>query len=609
MTITLSKFLFLLSVMLLVFATVSCHSDGNGETDYGEGGNGNRDTINMPDSDSVSREFTEFSEIVYSRPDYESLISDINGATELIQSGDADFDTQLAAIISLEDGYNDFRTMYTYNIIATSKNAADKDAIAESLILSEAYPDVMGALEGLMVAAASSPHAEKFEEEYFGDGLIEEYSGGGIFTDEVIALLKEEARLESEYTSISTATVEITFENVTASFEDTVARLSEKYGKNSYKYELALSECERLYAEAELDTTISIFLDLIRTRRRIADALGCDSYADYAYDTLYHDYEPGKMDAFLDDIANYVIPVYKELESTVFNSYFRSVNAPRLSREKLINTLYSTYSECDEDLAEIYAYMLLSGYYDVAYGEDNRLNGAFTTYLDGYSSPFVFATVHGNVTDIATLSHEFGHFADSYINLDEGASLDTLEVSSQALELLTLEMLRNKLSSTEYRYLLYSEIQSAFLTLIYQGFYATFEREVYELSYDEITEEGVAQLVKSVARDMGLPQYELEVVLIDHTILYPFYVQSYCTSIVSSLDIYLIECKNKGEGVRIYKELIDRENELSFVGEIESVGLDSPFLSGRLKDLSNSLYYKINGYNYYRTPDSNDKVA
>ncbi len=607
MTITLSKILLLFTLVFVMLGLVACDESDNSES--GNSGEENSEKLVMPDADSVSRDFIEFDSIVYSRPDYEKLIADIEETTNLINENEVSFEEQVDAILSLEEGYSAFRTMHTYNVIATSKDSSDSAALEEYVLLSSVYPDVMAALENMMVAAATSPHAEKFEEEYFGDGLIEEYRNGGIYTNEVIALLKEEARLEAEYSSLSPATVEITYEGVTDTFNNTEQRLSDKYGKNSQKYQLAIMECELLYAEREREMTAEIFVELTKVRRLIADELGYDTYATYAYDTIYHDYSPEDADAFLDDIANYVIPIYKDLESTVFNSYFHVVSAPRLSRERLVNTLYSTYLEVDSELAEIYAYMLLGGYYDVGYAEDYRSGGAYTTYLDDYSSPFIFATVDGNIADLATLAHEFGHFADAYINNNSPASLDTLEVSSQALELMTVELMKNKLSASEYRYLLYSEIQSTFLALIYQGFYATFERELYKLDYEDISEESLRELVKSVAKDMGLPQYNLEVVFIDHIFLYPFYVQSYCTSIVSALDIYFEECENAGEGVRIYKDLIDRDGEFTFVEEVVNAGLESPFEENKLKELSNKLYYKINGYSYYKNAENSDKVA
>ena len=602
------RHLILLTFLTSLLLLVSCDgTHGNNHT--GHSGGAANETVRIPKPEDIEREFTKFDDIVYSRPDYEKLISDIDAVAEKIKANDTSFEEQVALIEALETDYSHFLTMYSYNIIAISKNAADSAVTVEYELLASAYPDVLKAIEDMTVAAARSPHARKFEEEYFGDGLIEEYGEGGKYTEEIVALLKNEAELETKYSSISTATVDITYDGVTASFDEMEQRIANKYGEGSTKYISAMADCEELYYEAENRLITDTFVDLLRVRRLIADEFSYESYATYAYDTIYHDYSTEQMDKFIDDIAKYVVPVYKDLESTVFYSYFRSVNPPSLSRVKLINTLYDLYEKEDEELHKIYSYMLASGFYDIDYYDDNRSGGAFTTYLEDYSAPFIFMTRYGDVGDLTTLSHEFGHFADSYINYDSVASMDLLEVSSQALELLTLEMLSDTLTSSEYKYLLYYEIQNAFLTLIYQGFYASFEREVYQLAYDEITEENLAMTVSKVAREMGLPQYDLSVVFIDHTLLYPFYVQSYCTSIVSSIDIYLEECDSNGAGIEIYKNLIERSEELTYEQNLLRVGLSSPFEKDKLKEISNELYYKINGYYYFKESQGNSNVA
>ena len=80
-----------------------------------------------------------------------------------------------------------------------------------------------------------------------------------------------------------------------------------------------------------------------------------------------------------------------------------------------------------------------------------------------------------------TVIHEFGHFADNYINHGASVSLDLAEISSQALELLTLDMMRDTLPDRSYRLLEYYEMYNALEVLLMQGFYAMFEHLVYEI--------------------------------------------------------------------------------------------------------------------------------
>jgi hypothetical protein len=85
--------------------------------------------------------------------------------------------------------------------------------------------------------------------------------------------------------------------------------------------------------------------------------------------------------------------------------------------------------------------------------------------------------------------------------------------------------------------------------------------------------------------------------------LYPFYVESYVTSALVSLDIFFAESTKtgaSGEGLKLYKALINRGSEqLSFTERLESVGLDSPFSDGKVKNTADIIYYYITGKKFY----------
>ena len=91
------------------------------------------------------------------------------------------------------------------------------------------------------------------------------------------------------------------------------------------------------------------------------------------------------------------------------------------------------------------------------------------------------------MSDYNATSHEFGHFLDGYINYGKESSLATMEISSQAMELLTLLKLKGVLHTPEYKYLTYVTMNSYLVeVLLAQSFFAAFEHAVYALEYDEI---------------------------------------------------------------------------------------------------------------------------
>ena len=591
------------------FMLYSCDEPG-GET--GGGSNSQDEQIFIPDISGTGREPVNISELQYTRPDTDNLIEAIRRASDIISKSELEYSRQLEAIRTIEPLYSHYSTMYAYLTLMTSKNSADREWTSEYAALSEAEPDIADALEELYVEAARSEYANSFEEDYFGEGHIEKYSDGGRHTDEAVAYLKREAALTSEYTSLSTATVVINYKGESKTYDEIAKELADKYGEWSVRYSVAIKECDALYERARSKRAAELFCELVKVRADIADAMGYEDYREYAYELRGHDYSPEELDALVEEISQYTVPVYQALEAAAFGGYFRHNKGIRVTRESVINGLYKAYTDMDKDIADAYAFMLASGLYDVEPKAQNRKDGAFTLYLTELDAPFVFTTLTSNVTDYSTLSHEFGHFYELLSRGTSSPSLDLSEVSSQSLELLTLTRLDGIMNADEYKYVYYSSMRSALLTLITQGFYAKLESLIYGLEGDEVTEENLNSLVREAAKEMHLnpsAYTTISSVLIDHLVLYPFYVQSYCTSLAVSLDIFFLECENVGEGVRIYSALSTRDEDGEFCDVIDECGLDLPFNNNMLKGLLDKIYYSIIGSYYFTGPGDINNVA
>ena len=570
--------------------------------------------IELPEYKDHNRGTINFFEIKYTRPSVDKTISDFSEVARLINENpsDSSYQDQLKKIRSLEEGYNNFLTMRSYANIKVSENSADTYWAEEYEYTSVKYPAFAKAIEDLFVAAAKSPYAESFEADYFGDGFIEEYKDGGKYTDELIQLMETEAALEAEYSSLSTSNVIITFEDMTDTPDNILAYYAEEFGKDTAYYALVKSSCSELYEDALAKRSRDIFVDLIKTRRLIADEYSYSSYIELAYEEIYHDYSQKDTLAFIDDISKYIVPVYFNLSFSVFLPFFYGYSSDQqIGTNELINDFGALLEGYDSDLYEIYSYMLQHELYNCKKNEENRYEGSFATYLDSYNAPYLFATLGGNTDDYMTLSHEFGHFADSYMNYGSSSSLDLMEISSSALEMLTLSGLKDTLSESDYKYLTYAKLDSAMQVLIYQGFYALFEHYVYEIPYAQISEESLLKAAKDAAERIGIyfdNVTTIDPMIIPHTVLYPSYVQSYCTSAAVSMQIYFKEIETSGSGIEIYKDLIYREDDsLTFEEYLAEAEIDSPFENESLKDLANKIYYHIIGSNYF--VDTNDDTV
>ena len=572
-------------------------NENNGNGNVGAEGDGQGPVILVPPYKDYGRDTKSFSDIVYSTPDIAGIVSAFEEVTAAIVANEIPFDEQVALIEGLEEGYAHLITMYNLTEIHTSKDASSEFWNAEYTYISTNYSSFSKAVEDMYVAAAQSLHKASFEDDYFGFSL-DDYVGGGMYTDELVLLMAKEAELISEYNGLSTETVEITYNGRTAPAEEFI-QSAIKAGKmeleNTYR---------SLYESKKTELTKNIYVELTKTRWLIADELDCDSYAEVGYDELGHDYSPEAMKSFIADIKN-IDEIFGELYYEVF---IKIEDVAESDYRNVVNELYTLYNEMDSDIGEIYAYMLQHGLYDIAPWDDNRYGGAFTVYILGNNSPFIFMTSQGDYNDYSTLSHEFGHFVDAYFNDGLNSSLDLAEVYSQALNYLTLIELKNKTAGTEqYKEilnLLYYEMYYIYDILMYQGFVAEFEHLVYELDYDQITAKNIESLIRQAGiNTWGYAIPELsgwDAVMMMHTVEYPYYVQSYCTSLVAALEIMLLEANEEGAGLAAFKTLVERDenSELTFEEELARAGIKSPLREGALTEMMEGIYRFLCGRDY-----------
>ncbi|MBQ7363469.1 MAG: hypothetical protein IJW48_03345 [Clostridia bacterium] len=572
------------------------------------------DTVSVikPPYRDYGRGTVDFGELEYRRPDITAISDGILAVAADIADGTLGFDAEVERIESIEDGYITVVSMYTLAELGNMKNSSDAFWHAEYEYMSVGYSRFTDALEAMFVACAESENRERFENEYFGYSL-EDYADGEIYTERAVELLSREAELEAEYSALSTSSIEITYLGKTDTVDNILKGLRESYGADSAIYASAYGDCMELYYEEESRMGGELFLELLSLRALIADELGYDSYTDYAYEIMGHDYSARDMMGLLSDMKDSVYPVFSRLYTRVFNGYFRDADFGQLDTASALNTLYALFGELDPGISEAYSYMLQHNLYDVGDAQSGRFDGSFTTYIESNSSPYLFVTNGGTLTDYATLAHEFGHFYDGYVNFGVDASLDVAEISSQGLELLTVERLSGVLTEEEHRLLEYYETYSILNVLLIQGFFSAFEHYVYKLEYGEINRERVNEAVARASELIfGSAIYnDLSAVLIPHTVLYPHYVQSYCTSAISALEIYFLECDTEGAGIGVYTQLVLRDGEygLGYSEMLEAVGLTSPFKDGALRGVCDRIHYQILGSHYFKEQEEGNGVG
>ncbi len=610
-------------ILFLVSLLLSCAKHHDEDPENPDKGNQNiggnepqtpaAPTITVPEYKDYGRGTADFEDIIYERPSVIALVSSYAELTEKIEKGSLSADEIISALKSLEEPHNNIISMYTLAEINHYKDTSEEFWQAEYEYLSTSYPSFTQAVEELLVTCARSPLKATLEGEYFGYSL-DEYVDGGKYTNEAVKLLQKEAELEAEYSGLSTSNITIVYPEIngfsaSGTVEDVYKAAAAKFGIGTKGYNDAVLMINSLYQTALENAQKPIYIDLIKVRRLIADELGYETYTEYAYEIHGYDYTERDMLSLLSDVSEYISPVARQLENSVFQSYFPTNRQPSLDRVTMINTLLDVYKETDSTLYDIYCYMLQHGLYDINEKSDNRFSGAFTTYIKSNNSPYLFMNTSGYIKDYSVLSHEFGHFADEYINCGASSALHVSEISSQSLEFLTLLSLEKKLSTNEYTYLKLYSMRSALNNIFAsQSCYAMFEHIAYGLEYDEINErslnESVNDAVKYIFGSDINTTADLTDMIMTHTVLQPLYVESYVSSGLVSLDIFFNECEmtgTPGTGYAQYKSLIERgEKDMTFTELLEKSELDSPFEDGKVKRIANNIHYFLVGSYYFK---------
>lgn len=588
-------------------ALVSCEApddDSDDKDDNETGESSYLDKVIFPEYKDYERDTVNFSDITYSRPDINAIITATKDLTAVVEANSLSYDEQLTRVKELDKTVENLLTMRTLSSIYVSRDSSVEFWNEENSYITTNMSAFSLELEKLLVACARSSHAQRFEDEFFGDGFIEEYADGTSLTEELAELIADEAELVSRYNALSTESVVISYNGT----EDTVDKIldyyNKKYGKGSSEYLSISTVVMKLYEESYNSLSKDILIKLVKVRCLIAEADGKDNYIDYRFESGKSDYTPEQISTFISDISSYVLPVYIQLYSYVFYYYFLENQPPEVTFDQVINNVGSTVKDIDADYYGIYSYMLQHRLFDIDKGSDNRQSGAYTSYLNKYNAPFIFLTGDENIEDYSTLIHEFGHFIDMYKNDGDLSDVDVAEIFSQALELLSLPTLSKYIGEEYKTYLTYSALRDSLETLVYQGFYARIEEGMYKLEFNQISESAINDIIVEAAEEFMINTaavYKLEHVLIPHFFQSPVYVHSYCTSVIPALELYFMEKENIGSGFEAYREMVERDGEeIGFLELLEMADLTSPFEDGHLKDIADKIHYEVLGSHYYQ---------
>ena len=129
------------------------------------------------------------------------------------------------------------------------------------------------------------------------------------------------------------------------------------------------------------------------------------------------------------------------------------------------------------------------------------------------------------------------------------------------------------------------------MTFVSQAAYAEFELRAYALPDDQLNTEGLNALFLECMEEFGQSYTGMEDIIapgwidIQHFLIAPYYVISYCVSNDAALQIFQLEEEN-GTGLETYRALMSTSSGNTILALLEENGMESPFEPGRVEELA-----------------------
>ena len=488
--------------------------------------------------------YTAFADMAYTRPDVEAVRQAAEELEEQLQK-EQTAESLMDYVYGFYGAYHDYFTNYALVDIYYCKDMTDIYWGDEYTYCMETSTEVDKLLDRVLRGLAVSPLKEELEkEEYFGPGFFDSFQGESFWTEEFTAMMEQESELVSKYYELS---------------EQALDAADEKTYYDVYGTQMS-----------------QLFVELVTLRQRIAEEAGFDSYPEFAYDFYYsRDYTPQQAQVLLDEIGTELVPLYRKTAQSDIWSLGHGECFEKQTFEHVKNCAAAMGGTVEE------AFRLMEGakLYDIAYGK-NKYNASFSVFLTSYNEPYIFMNPSLSVYDQLTFAHEFGHFCNDFASGGSVAGIDVAEVFSQGMEFLSLCYSEN---TTDLQKLKMADSLSVYVE---QAAYASFEQQVYGLEEGELTAENIRAVFEQTGNAYGFDVWQWDsrsYVRVTHFFTNPLYVISYVVSNDAALQIYQLERAEEGAGLRLYEQQL-ATTEGQFLAFVESAGLQSPFVEGRLAE-------------------------
>ena len=533
-----------------------------------------------------SDEILRFDDMPYERPDPAVFRAIGERVSQTLNNGGG-YRRLVAQLDELFNRYFSASTMSTIADIQSCRNLSDEYWAAEYAACLSALTEIENIVEDIYLSCGASPYGNRLEREYFGPGFMAEYGENAEekLSEAYVALLEQENNLLVEYRdTVVQPTVRVNGNEVPVS-----DILYDVWGKRDYNNLL------NAYYEKYNPILGDLYLRLMAVRKEQARELGYKSYAEMMFDIGFdRDFSVEEGQAFIDSVKKWLLPVHKRCMN---EDRYAELMEGYISEQQLFGALETVARGLGGEIQQAYEFMRRNELADLR-KDDNKASMSFTTYLAEYDAPFLFVNPYEDRSDIITVTHEFGHYAEEYISNCAYRSMDLAEVFSQAMQFLSLRPLMSALGEQGVAALRLLNLYDVLDTFLWEALYAEFELRAYQLENPSVAD--LNALMWSLYKEYGLDEVYDEGSVIDwvditHLFEQPFYVISYPVSACCALEIYERDMQTGGAGLESYLRLADTE-EIGIVAAAAEAGLQNPITDQRVQAVANFLDSQLSAW-------------
>ncbi len=544
----------------------------------------------------------KFSAYNYQRFDIVKVKSDLN---DMIQAFNLakDSDEQIKIVDSFLAYYDQVDSMMQLGMIRHSIDTIDPFYDQEQEFMNGAMPEIQEFLVNFTNSMLESKFRSALEKKY-GVLLFKQAElSKKTFSPEIISLLQEENRLQTEYVKLRSS-AKIEFNNQIYNLSQMHPFATDKDRLVRQKATLQVSNWFKSN-ESEFD---KIYDQLVKTRHSMALKLGYENFIQLGYDRLK------RIDYDLNDVKKYRDQVYKEIVPYVAKLQLRKANrlgikdmksydlgltfkdgnpTPKGDSTWQVGVAKKMYDEMSKETSTFFRYMVDKELLDLE-SKPNKEGGGYCTYIPSFESPFIFANFDGTSGDVDVLTHEAGHAFQVYTSRNllpsyRWPSYEAAEIHSMSMEFLAWPWMKDFFLKDTEKYK-FGHLSGAVEFLPYGVLVDEFQHEVY--SHPEYLPEERKALWKSLEQKyLPWKKYDENDFMNEgawwfkqgHIFQDPFYYIDYTLAQVVAFEFWGLSQIDHKKTWDKYYELCKLGGSKSFVELLNAAKLSNPFIDGMIK--------------------------